>query len=396
MASYSKRGDQTLAQVRQKVKGVIVFSESKLFDTDQLARSWGTQLEARLAREGVAGVTNARLSVGALILKHLAYLQSLRPLGRSAVQNHEYMAQQMDKIQLPDLRSKHLIDFARRRKAEGASPATIMANLSPVSAAIHAAPWAHGFKVDPSEVDIALKNLKASGVTAKSREVVRLVDQAEEDAMLAEFRRRNLMPQTEIDMDLCYQWALALPRRAGELTRIRWADVNVKKRTVIVRDVKHPRKKIGNDQVVPLLGEAWALLERTPKAAAEILPYNTGSMCAAFERVRNRIAETGLPSIADLRFHDLRHTGITMLFWRGLQIPEVAVVSGHTNWQQLQRYTHIKPEDLHRHWPGFVAPAGRLSYQEQVGDEVNAALISGQSPSEISKNLLKSAPDLAG
>ena len=35
---------------------------------------------------------------------------------------------------------------------------------------------------------------------------------------------------------------------------------------------------------------------------------------------------------------------------RGLQIPEVAVVSGHTNWAQLKRYTHIRPEDLHRHF----------------------------------------------
>jgi len=58
-----------------------------------------------------------------------------------------------------------------------------------------------------------------------------------------------------------------------------------------------------------------------------------------------------MPGIKDLRFHDLRHTGITMLFWRGLRIEEVAIVSGHTNWAQLKRYTHIKPEELHRHFP---------------------------------------------
>lgn len=44
------------------------------------------------------------------------------------------------------------------------------------------------------------------------------------------------------------------------------------------------------------------------------------------------------------------HTGITQLFWAGLKIEEVAQVSGHTNWTQLKRYTHIRPEDVHRRW----------------------------------------------
>jgi integrase len=350
MASITQRGDGFLAQVRKKQHGVIIFSESKVFDTKALAESWGARLEAELADKGIAGVQVGRVTVGELILKHLKYQRTLRDPGRSAVQNHEYMAQQFDKIQLPDLRAKHLIDFAIRRKAEGVKPATILANISPISAAIHAAPYAHGIKADPSEVDLALKKLKDMGLVAKSREVIRLVDQAEEDALLAEFRRRNLMPQTEIDMVNVYRMALALPRRAGELTRITWKDINPKKRTIIIRDVKHPRLKIGNDQVVPLLGPAWELLDEIPKLEERIFPYNTESVGAAFERVVDRIAETGLPAISDLRFHDLRHTGITMLFWRGLQIQEVAVVSGHTNWTQLKRYTHIKPEDLHRHF----------------------------------------------
>ncbi len=183
-----------------------------------------------------------------------------------------------------------------------------------------------------------------------SREVIRLVDDEEEAALLAEFERRNLHHQTEINMVLVYKMAIALPRRAGELTRIRWADVDYKRKTVVIRDVKHPRKKIGNDQTVPLLGQAFTLLDQIPKLGEFIFPYNTDSMTAAFERARDRIAVTGLPKIADLRFHDLRHTGITQLFWAGLKIEEVAQVSGHTNWAQLRRYTHIRPEDVHRRW----------------------------------------------
>lgn len=353
MASFSKRGDQTLAQVRVKRGGVVVFSQSQVFADEEEARLWADKLEKRIKKEGIPDVVKAtNLSVGELIRMHLKYQRNLRPLGRSTIQNHDYMAQEFDKIAIPDLRAKHLIDFAtRRRNIDKVSPATILSNLSPLSAAIHSAPYAHEIRVDPTEVDIAMKRLADMGLAAKSRQVERLVDQEEEDALLEQFHLRNLMPQTEIDMVRMYKIALALPRRVSELCRIRWADVKPKQRTITIRDVKHPRRKAGNDQVVPLLGPAWDIIDQTPKLGECIFPYNSESVTAAFERIRDRIAETGMPGIKDLRFHDLRHTGITMLFWRGLRIEEVAIVSGHTNWAQLKRYTHIKPEELHRHFP---------------------------------------------
>ena len=347
MASIQQRGEVFFAQVRIKKAGVIVFSESKTFPTEAMARSWAQRLEDKVKKDGAP---TRSMTVGELILEHLAYQQKLRPLGRSTVFNHETTAQAFHKIKLDELTAKDITDFVVRRKAEGAGPATILSNLSPLSAAVHAAPYAHGIQVDPSQVDLAIKKLKEAGAIGKSKEVIRLVDDEEETALLAEFERRNHHHQTSIDMTLVYKMALALPRRAGELTRIRWADVDYKRRTILIRDVKHPRQKIGNNQTVPLLGQAFTLLDQIPKLDERIFPYDTDSMTAAFERARDRIAETGMPKIADLRFHDLRHTGITQLFWGGLKIEEVAQVSGHTNWAQLRRYTHIRPEDVHRRW----------------------------------------------
>jgi len=347
MASIQQRGDQWFAQVRIKKAGVIVFSQSKTFPTEVMARSWATRLEEKVRKQGAP---TRSITVGELILLHLQYQQKLRPLGRSTIYNHETVARAFDRIKLDELTAKHITDYVLRRKAEGAGPATILSNLSPLSAAVHSAPYAHGIHVDPVPVDMALKKLKADGAIAKSREVIRLVDDEEEAALLAEFERRNHHQQTSIDMVLVYKMALALPRRAGELTRIRWDDVDFKRKTLLIRDVKHPRNKIGNDQTVPLLGKAFTMLDQIPKLDDRIFPYETGSMTAAFERARDRIAATGLPRIADLRFHDLRHTGITQLFWAGLKIEEVAQVSGHTNWAQLRRYTHIRPEDVYRRW----------------------------------------------
>lgn len=49
-----------------------------------------------------------------------------------------------------------------------------------------------------------------------------------------------------------------------------------------------------------------------------------------------------------LHLHDLRHYGFSILFELGYQIQEVAIVSGHSSWDMLKRYKHIKPESLHR------------------------------------------------
>jgi len=48
----------------------------------------------------------------------------------------------------------------------------------------------------------------------------------------------------------------------------------------------------------------------------------------------------------DLRFNDMRHEGISRLFEKGFQIPEVALVSGHKDWKMLKRYTNLRPENL--------------------------------------------------
>jgi integrase len=53
-----------------------------------------------------------------------------------------------------------------------------------------------------------------------------------------------------------------------------------------------------------------------------------------------------LAGIEDLRFHDLRHEATTRLFEKGLNIMEVASITGHKDLRMLRRYTHLKAEDL--------------------------------------------------
>lgn len=50
--------------------------------------------------------------------------------------------------------------------------------------------------------------------------------------------------------------------------------------------------------------------------------------------------------LIDLRFHDLRHEAISRFFEKGLNVPEVALISGHRDPRMLFRYTHPRAEDV--------------------------------------------------
>ena len=106
----------------------------------------------------------------------------------------------------------------------------------------------------------------------------------------------------------------------------------------------------GADQRIPLFAatgfDAWALVLAQAKTLREakgpIFPYNSKSVGTAFRRACNEVG------VKDLHFHDLRHDGTSRLFEMGLAIEQVALVTGHKDWKMLRRYTHIRPESLHR------------------------------------------------
>jgi integrase len=52
----------------------------------------------------------------------------------------------------------------------------------------------------------------------------------------------------------------------------------------------------------------------------------------------------GIRGVDIARFHDLRHEATTRLFEKGLNIMEVASITGHKDLRMLRRYTHLKAE----------------------------------------------------
>ncbi len=65
-------------------------------------------------------------------------------------------------------------------------------------------------------------------------------------------------------------------------------------------------------------------------------------------QIRKRIAALGAGGVDDLHFHDLRHEATSRLFEQGYSIEQVSAVTLHQSWQELKRYTQLRPESLHR------------------------------------------------
>ena len=127
--------------------------------------------------------------------------------------------------------------------------------------------------------------------------------------------------------------------RQGELIRLCWEHIDLNRRTAHLPDTKN-----GEARTVPLSTTAIRVLRALPRSLHG--QAFSGSTTEAIKRAYIRAVRRA--GIEDLRFHDLRHEATTRLFEKGLNIMEVASITGHKDLRMLRRYTHLKAEDLAR------------------------------------------------
>ena len=182
----------------------------------------------------------------------------------------------------------------------------------------------------------ARKVLRKLGYNMKSRERDRRPSLDELEKILGYYEEMQGRRRSSINMLKVVGFAIFSTRRLDEITRIRWADVDEAGQRVMVRDMKNPGQKIGNDVWCYLPDEAWKILQTMPKAGDDIFPYSPESISTSWAKACK------FSEIDDLHFHDLRHDGVSRLFEMDWDIPRVASVSGHRDWNSLRRYTHLR------------------------------------------------------
>jgi integrase len=326
MATISKRGKVWRAQVR--IAGRY-FSES--FHSRQTAQQWAREKEDAI-RLGTVDAVPA-LTVRAAIDKYEMERREHRPLSATIRGNLTRWQESLGDRDFATLTAGDVVQHAKDRACGPATMAMEVGALRDVYTV--ARTW--GIRPALHPIDEAMPTLRKFRLIADSKERDRRPTEDELTRLRVYLFANKRLPMRDL-----LDFAIASAMRVSEVTRITWADFDADKRTVIVRDRKDPQEKDGNDQAVPLIGDAFTIVDRQPRNDGRIFPFHEDSITRCF---RSACKSLG---IVNLHWHDFRHEGISRLFEAGYQIHEVAVVSGHRDWKSLKRYANLRPELLHR------------------------------------------------
>lgn len=330
------------------------------FPTKREAKDWAMAVESQLGHVAASGFAPVpkTATVGDLIDKYRE--SQARDPGKTKAATLDMLKRELGAVKLASLNSIVLRDFIDDRLKAGAGGVTVAAHLSFLSAVLK---WGrHARKLDiPENLAIeARESLKHRGLSTRSKERDR---EPTDDELRRLFEHWASRPRQRIDMPTLVRFALATGMRQGEICRLQVEDINRERRTVVIRDRKDPRQKAGNDQTVPLLPDAWAIVEPLIKEREEGSLF--GVLAASVSTAFTRACQDVRPPVEDLTFHDLRHRATAQFFRIGLQIPQVALLTGHKTWAMLRRYTAVKPEDVLAAIQRTASPAP--SSREKVG-----------------------------
>jgi integrase len=230
-------------------------------------------------------------------------------------------------------------DVIEHAKARSCGPATMAMEIGFLRD-VYTVARTWGIRPELDAIAEAGPTLRKLRLVAKPKERDRRPTPDELTRLRPYLSANKRMPMADI-----MEFAMASAMRLSEVVRIAWADFDRDGKMLLIRDRKDPVRKEGNHQRVPLLGDAFAIVDRQPRKSKRVFPHHPDSITRAWRDACDAL------EIEDLHWHDLRHEGTSRLFEAGYQIQEVALVTGHRDWKSLKRYTNLRPESLHRKQP---------------------------------------------
>jgi integrase len=332
MATFRKRGTKWQAQVRRKDLPPL----SRSFHLKSDAEAWAREIEVQADR-GEAPVPSSPspspspsppMTLAALVER---YRDSVVPAkrGRSieTIILNAFLRTPLAKLNLSEVTAQRVAEY-RDERLQSVRPATINRELGILR---HALGLAH----------------REWGVTIRSNpfaEVRRPRNDHPRERRLLPGELERLREASKAcrnkEIPLIIELAVETAMRRGEILSIRWANVDLVRRTLHL-----PVTKNGHPRTIPLTARAVATLSDLRSLRGGV----TGECLTLVSPLALRLSWvriTKRAGIEGLRFHDLRHEAVSRFFEIGLSTPEVALISGHRDARMLMRYTHLRPEDV--------------------------------------------------
>lgn len=352
MATFELRKDkhENVIAVRAKVRRIGMPSLSKTFPIQgarvadrniarREAERWANGVESEMDRGTfVSTRTAAKVSLKACLSRYLEEVSSQKKGNYqekskiSIILRHPIVNASM-----ADIRASHIAQYRNDRSAEVA-PDTVRRELAVISNLFNVArtEWDMEGLLNPVE---AIKK-----------------------PPIGKSRTRRVMPN-EVDMILSHSSSLHLSAlvllfietamRRSEMVGLHWKNIHLDKRYALLVDSKN-----GESREVPLSSKAVAVLASIEPKIGLVFEMRADSVTQSFSRSKKRARKTYLEKCAvekiepdadflvTLRLHDLRHEAASVCFEKGLNIMEVAAVTGHKDLRMLQRYTHLRSHDI--------------------------------------------------
>ena len=327
MATYRKRNDKWQARVQRSGQSSIAKSFKNKADAVRWARIVESQLDLGLL---VPSQTMPRLM--SMVER---YVQEVTPTKKGESQER-YRANQFKKTKLANMQldkvTAELVAQYRDARLKDVSANTVRLELAFLSVVFEQCRKEWGMAVSNPVRQIRMPK------PGKPRQ--RRLEAGEEAALLNACKASGAHYLHSFVL-----LAIETGMRFGELTSVTWPNVNYEKSTIFLPDTKN-----GSARTVPLSPRALNAIHALPRSiGGRLFTPKAGSIRSAFLIALGKakaIQPDSVTFLRGLRFHDLRHEAVTRLFEKGLNPIEVGMVSGHKTLSMLQRYTHLRPEQL--------------------------------------------------
>lgn len=147
----------------------------------------------------------------------------------------------------------------------------------------------------------------------------------------------------------CVAFALSTGMRAGEILKLRWADVDLGRG---VAWVTADNAKSGRARAVPLNAEAVAVIRRRIGTHdTQVFTRNGKTQTQVDHKMFDRACEKA--GIEDFRFHDLRHTWASWHVQAGTPLFVLKELGGWETLEMVKRYAHMDGATLAQ-WANHV------------------------------------------
>ena len=320
MATFRKRGGKWRAIVRHKDIG----TQARSFHTKQTAIKWFISVEEQLEAASFGALRPTHITLGELVKR---YSNEVTPAKRAATTElrrlQRLIRDSLSSLRVSQLTSQAIAAFRDRRLLDGRRTCHYDLILIRHCLKIAINEWGLMLSSNPVNRVKMPPSPPARNRRLESGEFERLKEAAKQT------KNPHIWP--------IIVFAIETGMRRGEILGLRWEHVDLDRRIAYL-----PLTKNGSSREVPLSTKAAQVLARQRQHSDTTSPFpvTPNGFRLAWDRLRSRAG------LVDLRFHDLRHEAISRFFELGLNIPEVAVISGHKDPRMLFRYTHLRAEEI--------------------------------------------------